>query len=99
MPACWFCRAGLPYPPMASVPRESECPGCGRDLHACRNCRHHDPGVNNQCREPNADWVSDRERSNFCDFFQLAQAPGALAPRDRSAEAKRKLDDLFRKPD
>ncbi len=33
MPSCWSCRADLPYRPAATVPRESECPSCGRDLH------------------------------------------------------------------
>jgi hypothetical protein len=99
MPSCWSCRTDLPYPPAAAVPRESECPNCGRDLHACRNCRHYDPGVNNKCREPNAEWTSERERANFCDFFQLADSPRGLAGADRSAEARKKLDDLFRKPE
>jgi hypothetical protein len=70
-----------------------------RDLHACRNCRHYDPAVNNQCREPNAEWVTDRERANFCEFYQLAETPRGAGGPDRSAEARRKLDDLFRKPD
>ncbi|MDM7914070.1 MAG: hypothetical protein ACE15D_08005 [Candidatus Eisenbacteria bacterium] len=97
MPICWSCRAELPYPRYAAVPREGECPGCRKDLHACRNCRHYDPGVNNRCREPNAEWVTDRERANFCELFQLAETPLGLAGPDRSAEARRKLDDLFRK--
>jgi hypothetical protein len=96
MPTCWSCGSGLPFPRFAAVPRESECPKCGRDLHACRNCRHHDTAVNNQCREPNAEWVTDRDRANFCEFFQLAEAPIG-GGRDRSAEARKKLEDLFRK--
>ena len=63
MPSCWSCRGELSYRPFATVPRESECPGCGRDLHCCRNCRHYDPGVNNKCREPNAEWTPERERA------------------------------------
>ncbi len=99
MPSCWSCAAPLPYPNYAAVPREAECPKCGRDLHACRNCRHYDPGVNNKCREPNAEWVTDRERANFCEFYQLAETPRGAGGPDRSAEARRKLDDLFRKPE
>jgi len=99
MPTCWSCSSPLPYPNFAPVPREAECPKCARDLHACRNCRHYDPGVNNKCREPNAEWVTDRERANFCEFFQLADAPRGAGGPDRSAEARKKLDDLFRGPD
>lgn len=99
MPSCWSCATPLPYPNFATVPREAECPKCMRDLHACRNCRHYDPGVNNRCREPNAEWVTDRERANFCDFFQLAETVRGAGGPDRSAEARKKLDDLFRKPE
>jgi hypothetical protein len=96
VPQCWSCRGLLGFADFAVVPREAECPACGRDLHACRNCRHYDPGVNNKCREPNAEWVTDRERANFCDFFQLAREPSGPAEKDRAAAARKKLDDLFR---
>jgi hypothetical protein len=99
MPICWFCRADLPYRPLAALPRDAECESCGRDLHVCRACRHHDPAVNNQCREPNAEWISNRERANFCEFYQLADVPRGLSGPDRSTEARRKLDELFGKPD
>lgn len=96
VPQCWACRCVLSYADFAAVPREAECPSCSRDLHACRNCRHYDPGVNNKCREPNAEWVTDRERANFCDFFQLAREPHGAVEKDRAAAARKKLDDLFR---
>ncbi len=97
MPSCWSCRGELAYRPFATVPRESECPACSRDLHCCRNCRHYDPGVNNKCREPNAEWTPERERANFCDFFQIADSPRGAAATDRAIDARKKLDDLFRK--
>ncbi len=99
MPSCWACGGGLPYRPFSTVPRESECPGCGWDLHVCKNCRHYDPGVNNRCREPNAEWISDRDRANFCEFFQLADTPHGGGASDHAARARAKLDDLFKKPE
>ena len=95
MPACWSCGKSLPYPQYSMVPREEECPGCGKPLHSCRNCRHHDPALSNQCREPNAEWITDRERANFCELFQLAASAPGGAGKNRSSEARRKLDDLF----
>jgi hypothetical protein len=53
--------------------------------------------VNNQCREPDAEWVTDRERANFCERFQLAEERAARPESGRSGEARRRLDDLFRK--
>ena len=37
--------------------------------------RYFDPAVNNQCREPQAEWVVDKERRNFCDFHHLSDRP------------------------
>jgi hypothetical protein len=67
---------------------------CGADLHTCRNCAHHDPSAYNECREPNAERVSDRERANRCDYF----APGAAGqPGERPPPARAALDSLFKK--
>jgi hypothetical protein len=65
-------------------------------LRCCRNCRFYDPGAPQQCREPQAEPVRDKEAGNYCDFFEpLSQHAGG--ERDRAVEAKRKLEDLFRK--
>lgn len=94
MSACAFC--GAPLDSKMRIPREAECPSCGRDLHACVQCRHHDPGVNNQCREPQAEWVTDRERRNFCDYFSLNPVAGpGIRTKDRAKDARSKLDRLF----
>ncbi|HEX7077515.1 MAG TPA: hypothetical protein VF363_03755 [Candidatus Eisenbacteria bacterium] len=95
MSACAFC--GTPLDSKMRVPREAECPNCGRDLHACVQCRHFDPTVNNQCREPQAEWIVDRERRNFCDYFSLNPAARAgIRTVDRAKDARQKLDQLFK---
>lgn len=95
MSACHFCQTALD--PKMRVVRESVCPGCQRDLHACVQCRFHDPHAHNQCREPNAEWVTDRDRRNFCDYFSLNTAMGSGTPRtDRAQSARTKLDQLFK---
>ena len=46
-----------------------------------------------QCREPVADNVSDKQRANFCGYFQIN--PQAYAdPSDQAADSQ-KLDALF----
>lgn len=94
MSACHFCGTSLD--PKMRVVRDAACPKCGRDLHACVQCRHYDRHAHNQCREPNAEWVTDRERRNFCDYFALnpAGGRGAGVP-DREKEARSKLDSFF----
>jgi len=95
MSVCAFCGNALD--PKQRIVRDSECPGCGRDLHACVQCRHYDPGANNKCREPQAEWVTDRERRNFCDYFSLNPAGrGGIRPLDRAQGARDKLSQLFK---
>ena len=73
------------------------CPGCGRSLHVCLNCDFYDPTFNNQCREPQAERVVDKDRANFCEYFS---PPRTTEPPRRSTpdhDARAKLDALFKK--
>jgi hypothetical protein len=81
------------------VPRDAACEGCGHDLRCCRNCRHWDERASGECRETEADLVSDKWRRNFCEFFDWSPAPfQADASAARAAEARAKLDALFGGP-
>lgn len=97
-------RCGTPLDVAPPVPRDAECPHCGLDVRCCLQCRHYDAAFNNQCRETEADPVADKDRRNFCEFFELAtrRAAGGAAPRtagtagvSREAAARAKLDALF----
>ena len=94
MSACFYCGGALEA--TMRIVRDSECPHCRRDLHACVQCRHYDPHAHNKCREPQPEWVTDRERRNFCDYFKLNPAARAGATRGRAESARSKLDDLFK---
>ena len=91
---CWRCAAALGELPRP-VPRAAACPECGADLHVCRMCRFHDPNKSRGCREPVADPVRDRERANFCGYFE--PSPGATdGSREAEARSARAaLDALF----
>jgi hypothetical protein len=57
-------------------------------------CRFYDTRVAKACREPMAEEVKDKERANFCDWFQ--PRPDAYRPpEDRSLAAKADLEALF----
>ena len=96
MPQCQFCGAAVTL--SAPIPRESSCEQCLRDLRCCRQCRHYDPALNNACRETEADVVEDKERRNFCEFFDINPAPFRRATMDKSreAQARAKLEGLFK---
>ena len=79
------------------VGRSETCPHCGAELHVCLNCLFFSPAEYNQCREPQAERVVEKSRSNFCDYFTLAG--GAIRGREVSKkdDARSRLDALFRK--
>ncbi len=76
--------------------RQETCPKCMAYLHCCRNCRFYDPNAHNQCREPQAEWVKDKEMANFCDFFEPASEISSTDASKRD-EARKKLNELFKK--
>ena len=64
-------------------------------LHVCKNCRLWDPSIHNQCREPEAAFIRDREEANFCAHFDFRD--GDVRTKDTGQEAaKAKLDALFK---
>jgi hypothetical protein len=94
---CFACGGTIELRSGERVGLRDSCPGCGADLHVCRNCAHHDPGAHNQCREPGTEPVADRERANRCDWFTPGAGTGAGAARAERERARSALDGLFRK--
>jgi hypothetical protein len=76
------------------------CGSCGRDLHSCFNCRFFRKGAHWDCDETIQDAVSDKERRNFCDWFEtspalLVSGEGKKAERAAADKARKDLDALF----
>lgn len=94
MPGCARCGNRLDVVGN-QVGRGDCCPQCGADLHACSNCRHFDPNVAKQCKEPFAEVPMDKESSNFCDFFQISE--GGVSAVQSHAAALAAAEALFRK--
>lgn len=82
----------------AGVPgRRDECEKCRADVHVCRNCKHYDPKAYNECRETQADRVQEKERSNFCDYFEIGTSAGGLSEREKQRAAAEALFKNFKK--
>lgn len=77
---CYSCGAEINA--VDRVGRQDTC-DCGVDLHACRNCKFYDESAYNSCRETSADVVRDKEKGNFCDYFE---------PGDQQGDGKSKAD-------
>lgn len=75
-----------------------DCPQCRNDLHVCLNCHFYDTSSYNECRETAADRVVDKEKANYCEYFQINSTATKDAPAaDPATEARKKLEQLFGK--
>ena len=92
MKKCFSCGHELDIPEKPG--RRDACPHCGADLRVCRNCRFYDEKACNESREPVAERVVEKEKGNFCDYFEFGGGAAGKSA-DTAAEAKKKLDDLF----
>lgn len=90
---CFSCKKPNTY--QAKIGFRDECMHCRNDLHVCKNCEFYDPKAYNECREPSADVVREKDRANYCDYFSPKQ--GALSADDQKAKLKAAADALFKK--
>ncbi len=93
---CFACSAAVELAAGERVGFRDTCSACDADLHVCLNCVHYDSSAYNQCRESSAEWVSDRERANRCDYFALGDSSDRAAGL-QSEDARAALDGLFKK--
>jgi hypothetical protein len=91
---CHACGTELSFP--GTPGRRDECSKCHADVHACKNCKHYDYKAYNECREPSADRVQEKDRANFCDFFAGADPSGSSAA-DKQKDLRAAAEALFRK--
>jgi hypothetical protein len=90
---CWRC--GVPLAELGlPVRREEYCRACRAEIHVCRMCRFYDVTKARQCAEPVAEPVQNKERANFCGYFE--PVGGRFRPADTASDAARAaLDALF----
>ena len=93
MKACHFC--GRQLPEGERVYRSSTCAGCGKDLKICRNCRFYSAGAHWDCLESINDPVADKERANFCEFFQFRDSRARAAEPAGTPKARDDFRKLF----
>lgn len=83
---------------IAGQPGRSEtCERCNADLRVCLNCLSYDPRVAQQCRERRAEPVEEKDRANYCEWFEFARrvyVPGAGA-NSREQAAREQFKKLF----
>ncbi|HKE93368.1 MAG TPA: hypothetical protein VKB34_03600 [Povalibacter sp.] len=91
---CWKCGTSLADYTLP-LRRLEECRKCGAELHVCKMCEWYSTAVAKHCREPVAEEVKDKERANFCDYFQPRPDAWSAKPHTEAAQARSQLDALF----
>jgi len=95
MPVCFSCGAQLDG---GGKPGRAEtCPACDADVHCCLNCEFYETGSYNECREPQAERVLEKDRSNFCDFFDFRKSAAGRFAAGGTPPRSNPLDALFKK--
>ena len=91
---CWKCGTSLRNL-LLPFSRYEECSTCNADIHACISCKNYAPGMSDGCTEDRAEFVLDKEKANFCDFFKVN--PKAYGKKDdaQAIAAKASLAELF----
>jgi hypothetical protein len=90
-------RCGGAYELQGRIGLRDVCPACDADLHTCLNCRHYNRSAHNECNEPQAEWVRDKDRANYCDYFDPRRGAAGGTRSSPSAGARARFDDLFKK--
>lgn len=89
---CFKCGTVLKFSDRVSI--REECESCGEDVHSCKNCRFYDPKAYNECREPSAEVVQEKERANRCDYFE---GGGSYQANDKKDQLLSAAEALFKK--
>lgn len=79
-----------------AVYRTDRCRKCESDVKVCKNCRHYDSSASNECRETAADYVHNKDRANYCDYF-APRADRVEGEKSEVEDAKARLEALFKK--
>lgn len=90
---CWKCGASVGDEPLP-LSRMAECRACRAQLHVCKMCSYYDTRVAKTCRETVAEEVNDKERANFCGYFQ-PRAEAHTSARNDTTRTRKELDALF----
>ncbi len=90
--SCWSCGSGLSS---HEYGRETNCLKCSKPTRVCRNCRWYDISRPNACQEPVAEEVQDKERANFCSFFEPVDSGGGDGS-DPQTDLQKAAEELFK---
>ena len=90
--SCYRCGKEIPE---NNQGRQDTCTSCGFDTRVCRNCRHYDKAANNECQEEQAGRQVEKEKANFCEWFQPRTEGAPVTGAPGKDDLKKAADALF----
>jgi len=91
---CFSCQKKTNWD---NIARRDECPHCGADVHVCLNCRFFDESFHHQCCEFQAEYVKEKDRANFCEYFEGSPCKGSPCKGSPSfSQDRSKADNLLK---
>lgn len=94
METCYKCSKDIGFSPLDKLGRRDSCPHCDTELRVCKMCQFYDVTAYNECKEPTADRIVEKEKANFCDHFTLGSSQVNDNSKDNLISA---ADALFKK--
>lgn len=91
---CYKCQLEHELP--AIISRQETCYKCHADLRCCKMCIHYDPRVYNDCRESQAERIVEKEKANFCSYFEIKNSLNTIDPKTEKDLVLEKLKSLFK---
>lgn len=79
---CYKCSEDLLLEVLKDISRQEDCPKCAASLRCCKMCRFYDTSAYNECSEPMADRITEKEKPNFCGYFSLTNNSTKSEPKD-----------------
>lgn len=89
--SCYKCNSELSLMLGKDIGRSEECPKCLTSLRCCFMCSFYDKSSYNECREPTADRIVDKEKANFCDYFKFGNKDSCASNKDDALSAANAL--------
>jgi hypothetical protein len=79
-----------------------QCPKCGFDLHACKQCEHFDPSSRFECNQPIPARISPKDKRNDCALYSIrvmVEKETSSKANQRPNDARAAFDNLFKDKD
>lgn len=91
---CYKCKMTLNLSANDNISRSEDCDHCHTDLRVCYMCQFFDKNAYNECREPNAPRILEKDKGNFCDYFRLG--PNSNSADSGKEDLLAKANSLFK---